>query len=148
MSDEKKYTAKEAAIAVLKKAEEVLKKAEVLKKEHKHIGWDKLHSKLEHEGYSANSADKIAGSIKAKVEKAEPVGEIHPKEPQAGEAEQPGARVKENAKEPIQPDAKVNSNPEWGTAPETYGTMKLAKFIGHMHAKRKAVKPAGPSGVA
>lgn len=45
--------------------------------EKKHIGWDKLHSKLENEGYSKNSADKIAGSIKAKVGKAE---EDKPKE--------------------------------------------------------------------
>lgn len=66
MADEKKYSAREAAIAVLAKAEEMLKSSK-----HKHIGWDKLHSKLEHEGYSKESSDKIAGSIKAKVQKAE-----------------------------------------------------------------------------
>jgi hypothetical protein len=63
MADEKKYTAKEAAQAVLKKAEEMLKA-------HKHIGWGKLHGKLEREGYSEESADKIAGAIKAKVHPA------------------------------------------------------------------------------
>jgi hypothetical protein len=68
MADEKKYTAKEAAQAVLKKAEEMLK---AHKSKHEHIGWNKLHGKLEHEGYSKESADKIAGSIKAKVEKTE-----------------------------------------------------------------------------
>src|SRR5277367_1667934 len=68
MADEKKYTAREAAIAVLAKAEEMLKSSK-----HKHIGWDKLHSKLEHEGYSKESSDKIAGSIKAKVQKSEPM---------------------------------------------------------------------------
>jgi hypothetical protein len=68
MADEKKYTAKEAAQAVLKKAEEMLK---AHKSKHEHIGWNKLHGKLEHEGYSKESADKIAGSIKAKVEKSE-----------------------------------------------------------------------------
>lgn len=63
MSDEKKYTAQEAGLAVLKKAEEMLKA-------HKHIGWGKLHGKLEREGYSKESADKIAGAIKAKVHPA------------------------------------------------------------------------------
>ncbi len=66
MADEKKFTPREAAIAVLKKAEEMLKSSK-----HKHIGWDKLHSKLEDEGYSKKSSDKIAGAIKAKVEKTE-----------------------------------------------------------------------------
>ena len=33
MADEKRYTAQEAAIAVLKKAEEVLSKSSVMKKE-------------------------------------------------------------------------------------------------------------------
>jgi hypothetical protein len=37
----------------------------------KHIGWGKLHGKLKREGYSDKSADKIAGSIKAKVGKSE-----------------------------------------------------------------------------
>lgn len=69
MADEKKYSAQEAALAVLAKAQEVLAKSELIKAEHKHkhIGWDKLHSKLEGEGYSKESADKIAGSIKAEV---------------------------------------------------------------------------------
>lgn len=66
MADEKKYTAQEAAIAVLKKTEEMLKSSK-----HKHIGWDKLHSKLEGEGYSSKSADKIAGSVKAKINKSD-----------------------------------------------------------------------------
>lgn len=43
------------------------KKETGAKHKHKHIGWDKLHSKLEGEGYSKESADKIAGAIKAKV---------------------------------------------------------------------------------
>ena len=154
MSDEKKYTAQEAARAVLQKAEEILKK-------HEHIGWNKLHSKLEHEGYSSKSADKIAGSIKAKVEKsedAEPKGEIHPKEPQVGESEKPGNRIHgqlapdKNPKE----EAEGNNMPA-GTTPtqvgqdgknlpgfdEMRGHIKLAKFIGHMQAKRKMSKPHG-----
>jgi len=115
MSDEKKYSAKDAAIAVLKKAEEVLKKSEALKK--------------------------------SKMDKSEePKGEIHPKEPQAGESEQPGERVEETAPPaPTQINPKVNSNPEWGTTPGAVkGHFKLAKFCGHVSAKRKAkVPPAG-----
>lgn len=111
MSDEKKYSAKEAAIAVLKKAEEVLKKSE---------------------------------AMKAKLGKSEePKGEIHPKEPQAGESEQPGERVQENAEPaPTEINPKVNGNPEWGTTPGAVkGHFKLAKFCGHMQAKRKAKTP-------
>lgn len=125
MSDEKKYTAKEAAIAVLKKAEEVLKKSEVLKK--------------------------------AQVAKSEePKGEIHPKEPQAGESEKPGNRIQEQAAPDKNPkeQAEGNNMPA-GTTPtqvgqdgknkpgfdEMRGHIKLAKFIGHMQAKRKKLMP-------
>lgn len=55
----------------MKKCMGMMKKAQPMEK--KHIGWDKLHSKLEHEGYSDKSADKIAGSIKAKVQKGSAV---------------------------------------------------------------------------
>lgn len=61
MPNEKLFTAKEAALAVLAKAQELLSKGE----------WNKIHKKLEGEGYSANAADKIDGAIKAKVEKSE-----------------------------------------------------------------------------
>ena len=115
MSEEKKYSAKEAAVAVLKKAEEMLKKHEAMKK-----------------SAAVGNSDGPA-----------PKGEIHPKEPQVGESENPGQRIEDNAKQPVQPDAKVNSNPEWGTAPETYGTLKLAKFIGHIHSKRKRSNQSG-----
>lgn len=112
MSEEKKYSAKEAAVAVLKKAGEMLKKAEL---------------------------DKRALPM---VKNEQPKGEIHPKEPQAGESEQPGARVKESAAEPTHIDPKVNGNPEWGTTPGTVkGHFKLAKFCGHVQAKRKAKAP-------
>ena len=111
MSEEKKYSAKEAAIAVLKKAEEMLKKAD--------LG-------------------------KTLVKNEEPKGEIHPKEPQVGESEHPGARVKENTEpQPTEINDKVNGNPEWGTTPGVVkGHFKLAKFCGHVSAKRKAKTPA------
>jgi hypothetical protein len=58
----KTYTPKEAAMAVLKKAQEIaLNKGE----------WGKIHGKLEREGYSKKQADKIDGAIKAKVESKE-----------------------------------------------------------------------------
>lgn len=165
MADEKKYSAKEAAIEVLKKAKEVLQKHEEMQKAHKHIGWDKLHSKLEHEGYSKESADKIAGSIKAKVHpahkseemnKAQPAGEIHPKEPQAGESEHPGARIESQVAPEANPKEQAEGNNEMpGTTPtkvgndqkalpgfdEMKGHLKLAKFIGHMESKRKRSVP-------
>jgi hypothetical protein len=63
---EKKYSAKEAAVAVLKKAEELYKSSTLAKGD-----WKKIHDKLEREGYSKESADKIDGSIKAKLNKAD-----------------------------------------------------------------------------
>lgn len=140
MSEEKKYSAKEAAIAVLKKAEEMLKKAELDKCSGT---FTKVHEKAKREGYSEASADKIAGHAKALAKNEEPKGEIHPKEPQAGEAEQPGARIKENTEpQPTEINPKQNGNPEWGTTPGVVkGHFKLAKFCGHVSAKRKAKMP-------
>lgn len=158
MSDEKKYTAQEAAQAVLKKAEEMLKA------HHQHVGWGKLHGKLEREGYSKESADKIAGSIKAKVEKTEPIEqkradggeksadkEIHPKEHQEGESEHPEKRVKDQKAPEANPKEKAEGNNEKaGTTPtqvdkdqknkpgfdEMKSTLKLAKFMGRMEHKK------------
>lgn len=117
MSEEKKYSAKEAAIAVLKKAEEVLKKHEALKK---------------------------AAAPFSNEEGKAPKGEIQPKEETQGEPAAPGARVKETADpQPTQINPKVNGNPEWGDTPGTVkGHFKLAKFCGHVSAKRKAKTPA------
>ena len=129
MSEDKKYSAKEAAIAVLQKAEELLKKSEVLKK----------------------------GKL-AKADGVEPKGEIHPKEPQAGESEKPGERVHAQAAPDKNPKEQAEGNNELaGTTPtqvgqdgknkpgfdEINGHLKLAKFIGYMQAKRKMAKPPG-----
>lgn len=118
MSDEKKYTAREAAVAVLKKAEEVLKKSALTK--------------------------------------AEPKGEIHPEEPQAGESEHPGKRIESQVAPDKNPKEQAEGNNELaGTTPtqvgqdgknlpgfdEMRGHIKLAKFIGHMQAKRKKSAP-------
>ena len=87
-----------------------------------------------------------------KEEKA-PKGEIAPKEETQGESVNPGERVEEKAApQPTDQNPKVNGNPEWGTTPGAKGHFKLAKFCGHMEAKRKAAKPApapaAPIGVA
>lgn len=126
MSDEKKYSAKDAAIAVLKKAEEVLKKYEAFKK-------------------SENPFSEKEGKA--------PEGEIAPKEETQGESVNPGERVEAKADpQPTDQNPKVNGNPEWGTTPGAKGHFKLAKFCGHMEAKKKAKPavapaPAAPVGV-
>src|ERR1700749_3497535 len=67
---EKKYSPQEAAIAVLKKAEELYKASKLAEGE-----WNKIHNKLEREGYSKEQADKIDGAIKAKVQKSDDMGD-------------------------------------------------------------------------
>jgi hypothetical protein len=125
MSEEKKYSAKEAAIAVLKKAEEVLKKSEALKK--------------------ASAFSDSNGPA--------PKGEIHPKEKVQGESANPGDRVEGQAAPDKNPKEEAEGNNELaGTTPTQVGQdgknvpghgeivsghFKLAKFIGRMHAKRK-----------
>lgn len=119
MADEKKYSAREAAMAVLKKAEEMLNKSEVLKK--------------------------VAGKEPQVLNKSEkPAGEIMPKEQVQGEPTNPGDRIEEQTPPDINPkEQKEGNNKEWGTAPETYGTLKLAKFLGHMESKRKRKSTPG-----
>jgi hypothetical protein len=119
MADEKKYTAQEAAIAVLKKTEEMLKSSK-----HKHIGWDKLHSKLEGEGYSKKSADKIDGSIKAKMNKSDDCsickteGEGKKDETMAGDKKAPSNSNKPRIEEkPTERDYN-DFEPKAGHAPE------------------------------
>lgn len=97
MSGNKKFSAKEAAIAVLAKAEQMLKSS--------------------------------------KLAKALPASEIHPKEQVQGEPAKPVARIEEQAAPQANPKEKIEgNNPEWGNEPGNY---KLAKFCGHMSAKRK-----------
>jgi len=89
MSESKKFTPKEAALAVLKKAEELYKASTLAKGD-----WKKIHDKLEREGYSKESADKIDGSIKAKMGKAEdPLNSI------AGDRVKRGVGYKANGNE-------------------------------------------------
>jgi hypothetical protein len=113
MADEKKYSARDAAVAVLAKAHEILKKSEMAK------------------------AEKV-NEIDTPFEKNIP-GEIQPKEQVQGEPAKPGARVEEQKAPEANPAenkeaAQGGGNPEWGAEPGHY---KLAKFCGHMTAKRK-----------
>lgn len=67
MAFEKHYTAKQAAEAVLKKAQELLVKSGLAKAESmdKCGTFSKVHEKAKREGYSEASADKIAGKAKS-----------------------------------------------------------------------------------
>lgn len=221
MANEKLYTAKQAAQAVLEKVGEVLRKSEVLKAEtghekgvhtsmatkihpasqlpHGNKG-GKSHAGMETAGahdvranggpgikkpgkvaeVRENTAKKIHRNVLADlrsmpspslgksecskcgqmhkqevptsqnecnevVQKAEPKGEIHPKEQQAGEAVKPGERVKEQVppQENTHEQAEGNNEPA-GTTPkdgieqsqELGSHLKLAKFIGRMEQKR------------
>jgi hypothetical protein len=207
MAHEKQYTAKQAALAVLEKVGEILKKSEIVKSDlakarvdnelglganDKRIAraYRKLTTvKPATEGPTPNlpkseDLQKCSGcggmyKSEAKIEKceqhaslgkselesdfenlkgllkAEPKGEIHPKEKQAGEEEKVGERIQEqkdpqhNAKEQAE-----GNNELAGTTPtqvgqdgknkpgydEMKGHLKLAKFIGRMEYKRLSKK--------
>lgn len=68
-----------------------------------------------------------------------------PKSEKMGKAEEQEVKEKEGVQEQIAPDMnpkeeKEGNNQEWGTSPKSYGTLKLAKFIGYIEAKRKQKK--------
>ena len=196
MSDEKRYSAKEAAIAVLKKAEEMLKNSELAKAAPYNLGHREAKG-IHHQAgptHSGEGADTRVGQSRAganirsqgklgvehaktahkqvlsemrampkpNLTKAQPPGEIHPKEPQAGESEQPGDRIKTQVAPDKNPKEQAEGNNELaGTTPtqvgqdgknkpgfsemqseiQLKGHLKLAKFIGYAQAKRKT--PAG-----
>ncbi len=157
MAYEKLFTAKQAAKAVLDKAKEVLEKHEQMEK----CGtFSKVHSAARREGYSEESADKIAGKAKA-MEKAEgkwPKGEIHPKEK---DATPPDGEQKQVAPEKNPKEQAEGNNELAGTTPNQVGQdgknlpgydemksqdqmkghLKLAKFIGRMDHKRSSKMP-------
>lgn len=151
MSNEKLFSAKEAAQAVLAKASELAKGE-----------WKKIHDKLEREGYSKESADKIDGAIKAKVEKSEDGMKAAPSTDKnaPGEKAQDTPEGVKASPNPAAPNDKVNGNPAPGAFPqneEKYaaeglkGHLKLAKFVGRMEEKRKAktvVSAAAPAPAA
>lgn len=123
---DKRYSAKEAAAAVLKKAEELYKASTLAKGD-----WAKIHSKLKREGYSEESADKIDGAIKAKMGKAE--------EPtlKMGMSEQnpdsdADAQLGEKVEQDVQEHEAHNEDPEH----HEKGSYKLAKFMGRRDHKK------------
>lgn len=116
MSEEKKYSAKEAAIAVLKKAEEVLKKSEALKKA---AAFSDSNEKEESQGESTNPGERVKEQV---------APDKNPKEEAEGNNELAGTT-------PTQVGQDGKNVPGHGEI--VSGHFKLAKFIGRMHAKRK-----------
>lgn len=150
MAHEKLFTVRQAAQAVLDKAKEVLEKHEQLtKSEMEKCGtFSKVHSKAKKEGYSEESADKIAGKAKA-MEKAEnsskenakpsehdskdadqhadgkgPKGEIHPKEHVEGASDD--VRAQKDPQHNPKEEAEGN-NELAGTTPNQVGQDGKAK---------------------
>jgi len=125
MSD-KKFTPQEAAVLVLKKAEELYKSSSLAKGD-----WAKIHSKLKREGYSEESADKIDGAIKAKMNKSDEQGN----NPDAAA----DAKLGEQVEQDVQQHEESNSDPAHGQK-EMKGHIKLAKFVGRMEHKKGLAK--------
>lgn len=125
MSD-KKFTPQEAAILVLKKAEELYKSSSLAKGD-----WAKIHSKLKREGYSEESADKIDGAIKAKMNKSDAEGH----NPDAKADAQLGEQVEQDVKQ----HEEQNADPAHAE-PQMRGHIKLAKFMGRMEHKKSLQK--------
>lgn len=154
MADEKKYSAKEAAIAVLKKAEEVFKASELAKAARgdkafksgygaKDLGQSGVHGQAGHGSIgqsnagvrvrTGNSYGKDMASSKAvahgdaKAIHKEKLAELKamPK-PDLGKAEGEVPAQAAPAEAPLK------------------GHLKLAKFIGHMESKRKAKAAPAP----
>jgi len=120
MSD-KKISPKEAAIAVLQKAEEMYKASNLAKGD-----WAKIHSKLKREGYSDKSADKIDGAIKAKLGKSDEMGNNPDEKADAALGEEVERNVKQHEEKNADPAHEMPMK----------GHIKLAKFMGAMDQKR------------
>ncbi len=149
MSEEKKYSARDAAIAVLKKAEEVLKKSESVKKI---MSSDATHKTLTQGFPDKAPSAKMTAFMQGKKPKLAK-GEDAPKEKVEGEPKNPGDRIESQPAPEKNPKEQAEGNNELaGTTPTQVGQdgknlpghaevisghFKLAKFIGRMHAKRK-----------
>ena len=127
MSD-KKYTAVEAARAVLAKASELYQASTLAKGELAKGDWAKIHSKLKKEGYSEESADKIDGAIKAKMGKSEE---------QANPDEQQDAQLGEQVEDAVHQHEATSEHPgQHADGSQMKGHIKLAKFMGRMEHKK------------
>jgi hypothetical protein len=119
MAFEKRYTAKQVAEAVLKTTQNLLVKAEEMDK----CGtFSKVHRKAKEEGYSEQSADKIAGKAKA-MDKSEMKHKLikdglSPNEVEAKMKKyEPTNPKKDNAK-PSEHDSQSAEQPAQGAAPK------------------------------
>lgn len=136
MAFEKRYTAKQAAEAVLKVAQGVLAKSELLKAENS----GKENAKpSEHDSKDADQ----------KAQGKAPTGEMKPAQKEAAPSDEIQSQ---KAPEANPAEAKEGNNELAGTTPtqvgqdgknvpggdEIKGHLKLAKFIGYMEARRKA----------
>lgn len=118
MDTDKKYSAQEAAIAVLKKAGEMLKGSKLAKVEvHIHEKDGAAAHKAPAAAPLNSPANVPAPAPKHEVNATPADGIQHQQSPEANPHEE-----------------KEGNNPEWGNEPGHY---KLAKFCGHMGAKRK-----------
>lgn len=143
MAFERQFTAKEAALAVLKKTQELLEKSEFTKSE-----------KLKKDGgQTLGGAIGFPGSPPTVNKSEQPKGEIHPKEHVEGE---PTNKVQGRpAPEKNPHEQKEGNNELAGTTPTQVGQdgknvpgfdemlsghLKLAKFIGRMEHKRSLRK--------
>lgn len=136
MSTDKKFTAKEAAIAVLKKAEEVLLKAEKTKHDRcvEHVKENSPDIKNPHAVCVAQGVEPEAWGKSEDSSKENEIGTKFEK------MEGPDNKIENQPAPQNNPDEKKeNNNPPWGTDPSIKGHVKLAKFIGHIDA-RKALK--------
>jgi len=139
MADEKKYTAREAAYAVLKKTQEMLlAKAESKnpdKKADAELG-EKVEHLVENHMVENKAAEKQEGHKIMKSDEAKPAeasdkafepkpGHAKEGDPRLAEQKAPEANPKENAE---------GNNPMWGTAP---GHKKLGLWCAHIAAKRR-----------
>jgi hypothetical protein len=169
MADEKKYSAQEAAIAVLAKAEQMLKNSSLMKAQ-------KLEKVLGGVGSPSTPVgrpDMGSGAIIVRSEDAEKENEIGTKfqkaenktapsnsqkprieekpterdyknfETQPGNAPENDHRQAEQTPPGKNPHEKAEgNNPDWGTDPGVKGHIKLAHFIGHRSAKKKQQQSA------
>jgi hypothetical protein len=159
---EKKYSPKEAAIAVLNRAAELYKNSNLAKSEDLKKGdWKKIHDKLEREGYSKESADKIDGSIKAKLGKGElkkdgqtlgaaigfpgapptapsptPMGKSDEMQKMGMSEENPDEKADADLGEKVEREVEQHEEQNEDPKHEMKGHIKLAKFMGRMEHKR------------
>lgn len=146
MADEKKYSAREAAVAVLKKTEELLKNSE-LTKAIVHEPSQKIAGKHTNpENKAVQGAATGKKDLKAMIQGGKKLNMDSPKpnltKDENGVMAQneqnvtPPDGTQESTNPPPAAPESVNGNPPAGAVPGN-GVMKLAYFMGHSHQKRK-----------